>query len=249
MSGLTSALTSAVTSALSRLSLTGAPSPSPEPTPDATSAPESAPSPSASSPSAPPSADSSPPPSTAVPAGFTFACPLSSLPLNGRLCLSVASRGLLLFRLPSSSSSSEPAPNAVSSDHSRVWALDAVCYHMGGPLIEGDIEELLGSAHVVCPWHRYRISIETGEGAYQVTPGQWKSKGAQRQRTHNVRVLDGSVYVRVGSSAEGKVESDTYGDLPVTPEEVEEREKKRRAVAQRQALKMPSGMNRGTAAQ
>ena len=40
----------------------------------------------------------------------------------------------------------------------KVHALDSNCYHMGGPLGEGDIEELAsGHLCIVCPWHKYRV--------------------------------------------------------------------------------------------
>ena len=233
MSGLSSVLSSA----LSALSLTPT-SPSEQP-PLAPAASDIA-STSSSDPQ-------SPPLPTATPEGFTYACPLSSLPVHSRRCLSVSNRALLLFRLPSRpppSSSSSPVRNFIPSDSSSVWAIDAICYHMGGPLIEGDIEELLGTPHVVCPWHHYRISIETGEGAYQVVKGQWKSKG-RRQRTHEVRVEGGNVYVRVGSSAEGKVESDVYGDRPISQEDVDVLEKKRKMGGEYKS-KGPSGLNRGS---
>ena len=229
-------LTSALSSALSALSL-------PRPAAASDAPPDSAhPAPSSSPPASPPA--------PTIPNGFTLACALSSLPVNARLCLSLHSRALLLFRLPrSSSSSSSHSPaspsNVVPSDLSVLYAIDSICYHMGGPLTDGDIEELLGQPHIVCPWHRFRISIPSGEGAYQVAKGQWKSKG-RRQRTHDVLVIDDAVYIKVGSSADGKVESDTYGDLPISQAEVEERERKRKAGGGYQA-KGPSGMHRGSA--
>ena len=39
-----------------------------------------------------------------------------------------------------------------------VHAVDAKCYHQGGPLGEGDIEELgAGNICIKCPWHGYRV--------------------------------------------------------------------------------------------
>ena len=221
-------ITSALSSALSALSLSDRSAASDAPSDSFLSAPEPAP---------------------AVPAGFTFACSLFSLPVNSRRCLSLHNRALLLLRLPSSSSpslSSSPSPtHVVPSDRSCVYAIDSICYHMGGPLIDGDIEELLGQPHIVCPWHHYRISITTGEGAYQVAKGQWKSKG-RRQRTHQSVVVGDSVYVKVGSSADGKVESDTYGDIATTQADVDVREQRRKAGGEYRG-KGPSGLNRGSA--
>eukprot|EP00462_Mataza_sp_D1_P005027 CAMPEP_0175098608 /NCGR_PEP_ID=MMETSP0086_2-20121207/5961_1 /TAXON_ID=136419 /ORGANISM="Unknown Unknown, Strain D1" /LENGTH=191 /DNA_ID=CAMNT_0016372297 /DNA_START=73 /DNA_END=648 /DNA_ORIENTATION=- len=75
-------------------------------------------------------------------------------------------------------------------------ALDAICYHMGGPLQTGkivDIEDIDEQrVHcreaIVCPWHSYRITLDTGEGWYRAGSGHWKSKGF-RQRVHHVRVV------------------------------------------------------------
>lgn len=97
------------------------------------------------------------------------------------------------------------------------FAMDAICYHMGGPLIKGsvvDIEEPMhfrraaeilgvvgpksGREVVVCPWHSYRITLDTGEGMTMDTNSQWKSKGP-RQRTHTVTIKDGEVFVTLTS--------------------------------------------------
>jgi hypothetical protein len=39
----------------------------------------------------------------------------------------------------------------------RVYATDAACFHMGGNLAEGDIEDVAGHACIVCPLHRYKV--------------------------------------------------------------------------------------------
>ena len=40
----------------------------------------------------------------------------------------------------------------------NIYALDSACFHMGGPVGEaGDIEELAGSACIVCPWHGRKV--------------------------------------------------------------------------------------------
>lgn len=43
-----------------------------------------------------------------------------------------------------------------------VYATDAHCFHMGGNLWEGDIEDIGGHACVVCPLHRYKVSTRPG---------------------------------------------------------------------------------------
>ncbi|CAJ0947818.1 unnamed protein product [Ranitomeya imitator] len=61
--------------------------------------------------------------------------------------------------------------------------------------------DINGQACVVCPWHKYKIVLETGEGLYQgVNPQdpkqskKWFSKG-KKQRTHKVIVKNGDIYV------------------------------------------------------
>ena len=46
----------------------------------------------------------------------------------------------------------------------ELHCLDAICYHAGGPLTEGDIEDFGGHRAVVCPWHKYRVDLRTGAG-------------------------------------------------------------------------------------
>jgi nitrite reductase/ring-hydroxylating ferredoxin subunit len=42
-------------------------------------------------------------------------------------------------------------------------AFDSICYHAGGPLGIGDIEEIgEGIKCIKCPWHAYLIDLETG---------------------------------------------------------------------------------------
>jgi len=105
----------------------------------------------------------------------------------------------------------------------RVFALDANCYHAGGPLehSQGDIEDINSQPCIRCPLHNYVISISTGESFYQpverfekeengrlvpiVRP--WTSKAA-KQRTHRTKIKDGMVYV--SPSLAGDFASDSY---------------------------------------
>jgi len=41
----------------------------------------------------------------------------------------------------------------------KVYALNSVCTHVGGPLEEGTIE----GNEIVCPWHQGRYDIKTGK--------------------------------------------------------------------------------------
>ena len=96
--------------------------------------------------------------------------------------------------------------------------LDSVCYHAGGPLTAGDVEELPnGEACVVCPWHAYPVSLKTGEKWYRATekapdgkliPAGWKSVGP-RQRVHDVEDRPDGLFIRL-QVAGAAVESDTW---------------------------------------
>lgn len=63
------------------------------------------------------------------------------------------------------------------------------------------MQDINGQACVTCPWHKYKINLETGEGLYKArnrlepspTP-QWESAGV-KQRIHKVTTGNGNVYV------------------------------------------------------
>jgi NAD(P)H-flavin reductase/nitrite reductase/ring-hydroxylating ferredoxin subunit len=100
-------------------------------------------------------------------------------------------------------------------------ALDATCYHMGGPLLHADIEDSAEFGPcVVCPWHRYPISLTTGDSLYRNMQGVSCSKGV-KQRVHEVERRGGKIYVRLRAGevdgAPVKVESDTYAFKPPPP--------------------------------
>ncbi|PRW58512.1 Rieske domain-containing -like [Chlorella sorokiniana] len=102
-----------------------------------------------------------------------------------------------------------------------LFAIDSVCFHAGGPLGLGDIEDVNGHTCVVCPWHYYVVALDNGEKWYQGTvqgpdgkllPGAWKSVG-QRQRTHHVQQReDGGIWVQL--NLEGQLASDEYAYKP-----------------------------------
>ncbi|CAI9565860.1 unnamed protein product [Staurois parvus] len=100
----------------------------------------------------------------------------------------------------------------------KYHALDLRCYHSGGPLHLGEIEDLDGRACVICPWHKFKIVLESGEGLYQgVDPREtkrtkkWFSKGV-KQRTHKVTVRNGGVYVTLSDTSTMWCDSDTYAN-------------------------------------
>ncbi|KAK3280624.1 hypothetical protein CYMTET_11536 [Cymbomonas tetramitiformis] len=96
-----------------------------------------------------------------------------------------------------------------------LYCFDSVCFHAGGPLGVGDIEEVANHACIKCPWHNYLITLETGEKLYQgvqmkdgkMVPGKWQSVG-QKQRTHVVVERADGIFVQL--KQDGKVESDEY---------------------------------------
>ncbi|XP_034452427.1 Rieske domain-containing protein [Hippoglossus hippoglossus] len=98
----------------------------------------------------------------------------------------------------------------------QLHAMDMRCYHSGGALQHGDIEEFNGRLCIVCPWHKYKITLAEGEGLYQAVDDptvkplrtRWRSKGV-KQRIHKVTEVNGDVYVTLDDSIEA-IESDTY---------------------------------------
>jgi nitrite reductase/ring-hydroxylating ferredoxin subunit len=41
----------------------------------------------------------------------------------------------------------------------RIYAIAETCSHLGGPLAEGEIEDL----SVICPWHGSRFALDSGQ--------------------------------------------------------------------------------------
>lgn len=106
----------------------------------------------------------------------------------------------------------------------EVYCLDSLCYHAGGPLGIGDIEDVGGRACLSCPWHLYKVTLESGEKLYgstrldeatgKLVPDGVKSAGV-RQRTHEVEKRADGWYVRLRLDG-SHVESDKYAcnDVP-----------------------------------
>lgn len=68
-------------------------------------------------------------------------------------------------------------PVALFKVDGKIFAIDNICPHRGGPLDEGYLE----GKTVTCPWHAWQFDVTTG--ACATVP-------ASRQRTYAVR-LDG----------------------------------------------------------
>lgn len=90
----------------------------------------------------------------------------------------------------------------------KFYAMDQHCYHAGGPLEEGDIEDVAGHWCIICPYHKHKITLDTGERLhFSFDPKDFKkppklcSKGTV-QRIHQVQVVEDKVYVTLSDSKE-----------------------------------------------
>ena len=114
-------------------------------------------------------------------APFEFAARLDQLSRDdARLQVEVRGRHLMLLRRGD-----------------EVFAMDATCYHMGAPLLHGDVEDVPGhGACITCPWHHYQISMTTGERLYQ---DMTKKTCAlpKKQRVHETKTSADAVLVRL----------------------------------------------------
>lgn len=98
--------------------------------------------------------------------------------------------------------------SAIRGADGALHCLDSVCYHAGGPLMLGEIEEVNGAECIRCPWHNYPIRLADGAKAYKAmdmdahgkpVPAGWRLS-EHRQRVHGVEERpDGGVYVRLSS--------------------------------------------------
>ncbi|XP_047438216.1 Rieske domain-containing protein [Mugil cephalus] len=113
------------------------------------------------------------------------------------------------------------------------YALDSYCYHAGGILQNGDIEDINGKLCIICPKHKYKISLADGESLYKASDPRvkppvpkWYSKGV-KQRTHTITETNGDVYVKL-SEVSSWIESDYYqgekGKIERANAEAEEKE-------------------------
>ena len=85
-----------------------------------------------------------------------------------------------------------------------ISAIDSICHHAGGPLTLGPLRDIedLGVTVVLCPWHKFMVSIDKGQKAYQsveIINGKpqnvgWRL-GKTVQRVHKVYEDDSGVYV------------------------------------------------------
>jgi hypothetical protein len=76
-------------------------------------------------------------------------------------------------------------------------------------------QEIQGRVCVICPYHKYKITLDNGEGLYYSfnpkdfrKPPQFCSKGV-KQRTHRVKISEDQVYVALSDTTEPR-DSDYY---------------------------------------
>lgn len=81
--------------------------------------------------------------------------------------------------------------------------------------VHNQMQEINGKMCIICPKHKYKISLAEGEGLYKGTDPtkkppvpRWYSKGV-KQRTHTVIETNGDVFVKL-SETPGWIESDYY---------------------------------------
>ena len=78
--------------------------------------------------------------------------------------------------------------------------VDSICYHAGGNLGVGDLED---DDVLICPQHRFRVCLRTGDA---VEGGDAHARA--RQRLHVAYENEGSIRVRLGAG--GDVASDRF---------------------------------------
>lgn len=86
----------------------------------------------------------------------------------------------------------------------KLSCIDSVCHHAGGPLCDGELQEIedLTLTVVSCPWHRFLVDIDGGLKVFQgaemqngsMKPTGWKV-GKMVQRSHKVIQNDRGIFV------------------------------------------------------
>lgn len=71
---------------------------------------------------------------------------------------------VIVFRLYSHDDSEEDLL-LVKNKAGEFHVIEARCSHEGGPLDEGDIEELGNKFLIICPWHSFDFDLKTGSSS------------------------------------------------------------------------------------
>lgn len=97
----------------------------------------------------------------------------------------------------------DPSSTLVEVDESPVvlvhaagsfYAIDDVCTHDGGPLSDGDVCNEDGKPAIACPRHGAKFGL--ADGAALTMPA------TKPTRSHEVKVEDGQVFVRLTEASE-----------------------------------------------
>ena len=89
--------------------------------------------------------------------------------------------------------------SVVRLDGGGLACVDSICYHAGGNLGLGDLEDDV----LICPQHRFRVCLRTGDA---VEGGDARARA--RQRLHVAYEKEGSLRVRLGTN--GDAASDRF---------------------------------------
>jgi len=74
---------------------------------------------------------------------------------------------------------------AVFRDGGKLYAIDGVCMHQGGPLARGKLCE----GRIQCPWHGWTYDLQTGNNAATCQP---------MLKTYPVREFEGKIEIDLG---------------------------------------------------
>jgi len=118
---------------------------------------------------------------------------------------------------------------ALRLKNGKLKCIDSTCYHAGGPLGIGDLEDVNGETCIKCPWHAYSISLEDGGKFYEslaldkatkkLVPAGWRKK-EKAQRVHEIEERSGGeVWIRLNQTPE-KYDSDDYAGSFICAERV-----------------------------
>lgn len=74
---------------------------------------------------------------------------------------------------------------AIANVDGKLFAINSICLHHGGPIGEGDLQGSL----VSCPWHGWQYDVTTGKLTQQPDSGV---------ECYAVELRDGDVFVNLG---------------------------------------------------
>ena len=97
--------------------------------------------------------------------------------------------------------------------------IDSICFHMGGPLGAGDVEDVAGHSCIVCPWHYLKIDISDGkkltrkilrfDDQGKPVDFAWEKSDKVFQRVHPLLIFEDFIFIKL-SDTPTSVDSDRY---------------------------------------